>query len=89
MFPEIGVQKALRTLVLTSPTLKSNTRGKRMNKLLGLINPFIGYRAYVIGPLLVILGVQFANHKLLAILYVIAGMSIMVARPFIELQPKK
>ena len=60
-----------------------------MKKLLGLINPFIGNRAYVIGPLLVLLGAQFANNKFLAVLYVIAGMLIMVARPFIELQPKK
>jgi len=60
-----------------------------MKKLLGLINPFIGNRAYVIGSLLVLLGAQFASNKFLAVLYVIAGMLIMVARPFIELQPKK
>lgn len=60
-----------------------------VKKLLGLINPFIGNRAYVIGPLLVLLGTQFANNKFLAVLYVIAGMLIMVARPFIELQQKK
>jgi len=60
-----------------------------MPKLLKLLNPYVGNRAYVIGPLMIIWGAQFASERITAIAFVVSGLAIMVARPFVELGKKQ
>ncbi|WP_155413402.1 hypothetical protein [Vibrio crassostreae] len=60
-----------------------------MLNLLRLLNPYIGYRAYVIGPLIVLLGTQFSSEKIITIAFVASGMLLMVTRPFADLGENK
>lgn len=56
-----------------------------MLNLLKLLNPYIGYSAYVISPLMVLFGTQIASEKAVAVAFIVSGMLLMVTRPFAEL----
>ncbi|MGU3232528.1 hypothetical protein [Vibrio cholerae] len=60
-----------------------------MQKLFRLLNPYVGNRAYVIGPLMIIWGTQFASEKITAIAFLVSGLVLMVTRPLTELGEKQ
>lgn len=60
-----------------------------MLDLLRLFSPYVGNRAYVIGPLMIVLGAQFASEKITALAFVCSGLVLIVTRPFAELGEKK
>ncbi|PMN40116.1 hypothetical protein BCT32_10350 [Vibrio sp. 10N.261.45.E11] len=53
--------------------------------ILNKFNPYIGHRAYVIGPLMIMYGTQLASVKLLAMTFTVCGLLLMISRPFAEL----
>lgn len=60
-----------------------------MQKLFRLLNPYVGNRAYVIGPLMIMWGAQFSSEKITAIAFIVSGLVLMVTRPFAELGEKQ
>lgn len=54
-----------------------------MANIFRILNPYMGNRAYIIGPLLVLCGAQFATEKSVAVAFVVSGILLVVTRPFV------
>ncbi|EKA5635865.1 hypothetical protein OKZ62_001769 [Vibrio navarrensis] len=60
-----------------------------MAKIFRILNRYMGNRAYIIGPLLVLCGAQFSTEKSVAVAFVFSGMLLVVTRPFVALGKDK